>query len=46
LASALQGEWQNNKNALVQFMWQVRGSWYGASQCLCAEEWLALPIVR
>jgi hypothetical protein len=26
LASALQGEWQNNKNALVQFMWQVRGS--------------------
>jgi hypothetical protein len=23
LASALREEWQNNKNALIQFMWQV-----------------------
>jgi hypothetical protein len=25
LASALQEEWENNKDALIQYMWQVRG---------------------
>jgi hypothetical protein len=24
-ASALQEEWENNKNALIQYMWQVMG---------------------
>jgi hypothetical protein len=24
-ASALQGEWENNKDALIQYIWQVLG---------------------
>jgi hypothetical protein len=26
LASALQEEWENNRNALIQYMWQVLGT--------------------
>jgi len=40
LASALQEEWENNRDALVQYMWQVLGQpvWdilYYTSRALC-----------